>query len=117
MKVFKNLLHSVKPYFEKGGKLENMYPAYDAFETFLFVPDHTTHTGSHIRDAIDLKRTMITVLIALMPALFFGMWNIGQLHFNAIGESFTLMSAFTFGALKMLPLIIVSYLKFIIFFI
>ena len=109
MKIFKNLLDSVKPHFEKGGKLEGMYPAYDAFETFLFVPDHTTHAGSHIRDAIDLKRTMITVLIALIPALLFGMWNIGQLHFHAIGESFTLVSAFTFGALKMLPLIIVSY--------
>jgi len=109
MKLFKNILASVKPHFEKGGKLEKMYPAYDAFETFLFVPDHTTHAGSHIRDAIDLKRTMITVLIALMPALFFGMWNIGQLHFTAVGESFTLMSAFTFGALKMLPLIVVSY--------
>ena len=109
MKLFKNILASVKPHFEKGGKLEKMYPAYDAFETFLFVPDHTTHAGSHIRDAIDLKRTMITVLLALMPALFFGMWNVGQLHFTAIGEEFTLMSAFTFGALKMLPLIIVSY--------
>ena len=109
MKLFKNILTSVKPHFEKGGKLEKMYPAYDAFETFLFVPDHTTHAGSHIRDAIDLKRTMITVVLALMPALFFGMWNVGQLHFSAIGEEFTLMSAFTFGALKMLPLIIVSY--------
>jgi Na+-transporting NADH:ubiquinone oxidoreductase subunit B len=109
MKLFKNILASVKPHFEKGGKLEKMYPAYDAFETFLFVPDHTTHAGSHIRDAIDLKRTMITVVLALMPALFFGMWNVGQLHFSAIGEEFTLMSAFTFGALKMLPLIIVSY--------
>ena len=109
MKLFKNILESVKPHFLEGGKLEKMYPAYDAFETFLFVPDHTTHAGSHIRDAIDLKRTMITVVLALMPALFFGMWNVGQLHFTAIGESFTLMSAFTFGALKMLPLIIVSY--------
>jgi Na+-transporting NADH:ubiquinone oxidoreductase subunit B len=109
MKLFKNILASVKPHFEKGGKLEKMYPAYDAFETFLFVPDHTTHAGSHIRDAIDLKRTMIIVVLALMPALFFGMWNVGQLHFSAIGEEFTLMSAFTFGALKMLPLIIVSY--------
>ena len=109
MKLFKNILGSVKPHFEKGGKLEKMYPAYDAFETFLFVPDHTTQKGSHIRDAIDLKRTMITVLIALMPALFFGMWNVGQLHFTAIGQEFTLMSAFSFGFLKMLPLIIVSY--------
>ena len=109
MKLFRNILNTVKPHFEKGGKLEKMYPAYDAFETFLFVPDHTTKKGSHIRDAIDLKRTMITVLIALMPALLFGMWNVGQLHFTAIGESFTLMSAFTFGALKMLPLIAISY--------
>ena len=109
MKLFKNILESVKPHFMEGGKLEKMYPAYDAFETFLFVPDHTTHAGSHIRDGIDLKRTMITVVIALLPALFFGMWNVGQLHFSAIGEDFTLMSAFTFGALKMLPLIIVSY--------
>jgi len=109
MQLFRNILNTVKPHFEKGGKLEKMYPAYDAFETFLFVPDHTTKFGSHIRDAIDLKRTMITVLIALMPALLFGMWNVGQLHFTAIGESFTLMSAFTFGALKMLPLIAISY--------
>ena len=56
MKLFKNLLGSVKPHFEKGGKLEKLYPAYDAFETFLFVPDHTTHKGTHVRDAIDLKR-------------------------------------------------------------
>ena len=109
MKLFKNILASVKPHFEKGGKLEKMRPAYDAFETFLFVPDHTTKKGSHIRDAVDLKRTMITVLIALMPALLFGMWNVGQLHFTAIGESFTLISAFTHGALKMLPLIAISY--------
>lgn len=109
MQFFRNILNTVKPHFEKGGRLERMYPAYDAFETFLFVPDHTTKKGSHIRDAIDLKRTMITVLIALMPALLFGMWNVGQLHFTAIGESVTLMSAFTYGALKMLPLIAISY--------
>ena len=67
MKLFKNLLESVKPHFEKGGKLEKMYPAYDAFETFLFVPNHTTNKGAHIRDAIDLKRTMFMVIIALIP--------------------------------------------------
>jgi len=109
MKLFKNILESIKPHFIEGGKLEKMYPAYDAFETFLFTPDHTTKSGSHIRDGIDLKRTMITVLIALIPALLFGMWNIGQLHFTSLGQDFTLISAFTFGALKMLPLIIVSY--------
>ena len=64
--------------------LEKMYPAFDAFRTMAFVPSHTSNIGSHIRDAVDLKRTMITVIIALLPALFFGMWNIGNLHYNAI---------------------------------
>ena len=66
MKLFKNLLNSVKPHFLEGGKLEKLYPAYDAFETFLFVPDHTTHKGSHVRDSIDLKRTMVMVIVALV---------------------------------------------------
>ena len=109
MKLFRNILNSVKPNFEKGGKLEKMYPAFDAFETFLFVPDHTSTSGSHIRDAIDLKRTMMTVIIALLPALLFGMWNIGNMHFNAIGQTATFMETFTYGSLKMLPLILVSY--------
>ncbi|MBT7481834.1 MAG: NADH:ubiquinone reductase (Na(+)-transporting) subunit B [Flavobacteriales bacterium] len=109
MKLFRNILNSVKPHFEKGGKLEKMYPAYDAFETFLFVPDHTAKSGAHIRDGIDLKRTMITVVLALMPALLFGMWNVGQLHLNALGETYTTMSAFMFGMWEILPLIIVSY--------
>ena len=109
MKLFRNILNSVKPHFMEGGKLEKMYPAFDAFETFLFVPDHTSKSGAHIRDAIDLKRTMITVVIALLPALFFGMWNIGNLHFNAIGETSTFWESFSFGAIKMLPMILVSY--------
>ena len=86
MKLFKNILESVKPHFIKGGKLEKMYPAYDAFETFLFVPDHTTHSGSHIRDAVDLKRTMAFVVIALLPCIIFGMWNIGDQYFKAISD-------------------------------
>ena len=64
-------------------KLQKLYPAYDAFETFLFVPDHTTKSGSHIRDSIDLKRSMMTVIIALLPALFFGMWNIGNIYYGS----------------------------------
>ena len=76
MKLFKNILESVKPHFLEGGKLEKMYPAYDAFETFLFVPGHTTKSGSHIRDAVDLKRTMAFVVISLVPCIIFGMWNI-----------------------------------------
>ena len=109
MKLFRKILNSVKPHFQEGGKLEKMYPAFDAFQSFLFVPDHTTKSGSHIRDGIDLKRTMITVVIALLPALFFGMWNIGNLHFSAIGETYTTMEAFMFGFWKMLPMILVSY--------
>ena len=87
MKIFKNILNSVKPHFTKGGKLEKLYPAYDAFETFLFVPDHTSQSGTHIHDAIDLKRTMFSVIIALIPCLLFGMWNIGYQHFTALGQS------------------------------
>ena len=109
MKLFRNILDKVKPHFEKGGKLEKMYPAYDAFETFLFVPDHTSKSGSHIRDAIDLKRTMMTVIIALLPALFFGMWNIGHQHYLSIGESVDLVDKFVYGMFEFLPLIAVSY--------
>ena len=86
MKLFKNILASVKPHFLEGGKLEKMYPAYDAFETFLFVPDHTTKSGAHIRDSVDLKRTMAFVIIALVPSIIFGMWNIGDQYFHAISE-------------------------------
>ena len=109
MKLFKNLLGSVKPHFEKGGKLEKLYPAYDAFETFLFVPDHTTHKGTHVRDAIDLKRTMFMVIVALIPCLLFGMWNVGYQYHLAIGETAGLVENFIFGFWKFLPLIIVSY--------
>jgi len=108
--IFRKLLDSVKPNFEKGGKLEKFYPAYDAFETFLFVPGHTANTGAHIRDAIDLKRTMITVVIAMIPALLFGIWNTGYQHFLALGQPDTaFMDMIAFGAMKVLPIVIVSY--------
>ena len=109
MKLFKNILESVKPNFEKGGKLEKLYPVYDGFATFLFVPGHTTHTGAHIRDGIDLKRTMVTVILAMIPALLFGMWNAGNLHYNALGESVEFMDKFLWGAMKIVPMIVVSY--------
>ena len=111
MKLFKNILNSVKPHFEKGGKLEKLYPAYDAFETFLFVPDHTSHSGAHIRDSIDLKRTMFTVVLALIPALIFGMWNVGYQHyFLALGISDPdCIESLIYGATKVLPMIAVSY--------
>ena len=111
MKPLRKLLNNVKPNFEKGGKLEKLFPAFDAFETFLFVPNHTTKSkGTHIRDAIDLKRTMILVVLSLVPCLLFGMWNIGYQHHHALGiTNVSLMDNFIFGAIKVLPLIIVSY--------
>ncbi|SEA55102.1 Na+-transporting NADH:ubiquinone oxidoreductase subunit B [Flavobacterium gillisiae] len=111
MKPLRNLLNNLKPNFEKGGKLEKFYPAFDAFETFLFVPNHTTKSkGTHVRDAIDLKRTMILVVLSLVPCLLFGMWNIGYQHHHAFGiTNVSLMDNFVFGAIKVLPLIIVSY--------
>tara|TARA_B100001093_G_scaffold520411_1_gene615550 strand:- start:825 stop:1994 length:1170 start_codon:yes stop_codon:yes gene_type:complete len=110
MKIFRNILNLAKPHFESGGKLEKLYPAYDAFETFLFVPDHTSKSGSHIHDAIDLKRTMFSVIIALLPALIFGMWNIGYQHFLALGvTNQPMLDNFLYGAFKLVPMIIVSY--------
>ncbi len=109
MKLFKNILSSVKPHFSKGGKLEKLYPAYDAFETFLFVPDHTTHKGTHIKDAIDLKRTMALVVLSMLPCILFGMWNIGDQYYNALNVEATFFENLTFGFWKFMPLLIVSY--------
>ncbi len=116
MKLFKSLLDSVKPHFENGGKLEKLHPAYDAFETFLFVPNHTTKTGSHIRDAIDLKRTMSMVIVALLPCLLFGMWNVGHQYYSLMDSANssylsnpTFFDKFNLGFWKFLPLIVVSY--------
>ena len=111
MKLFQNLLSSVKPHFEEGGKLEKLYPVYDGFATFLFVPGHTAHSGAHVRDGIDLKRTMVTVIIAMIPCLLFGMWNAGNLHYAALGlaESMSFMDKFLCGAMKIVPMVVVSY--------
>lgn len=111
MKPLRKFLDTIKPNFEKGGKLEKFYPAFNAFETFLFVPDHTTAgKGTHVRDAIDLKRTMILVVLSLVPCLLFGMWNAGYQHHRALGiTDASLLDNFIFGATKVLPLVIVSY--------
>ena len=109
MKLFKNILDSVKPHFEKGGKLEKLYPAYDAFETFLFVPDHTTSKGTHIKDAIDLKRTMAFVVLAMLPCILFGIWNIGDQYYKALNVQATFFENLIFGFWKFMPLLIVSY--------
>jgi Na+-transporting NADH:ubiquinone oxidoreductase subunit B len=106
MEFIRKQLDKIKPHFDKGGKLEKYSPAYYGIETFLFVPNHTTKFGSHIRDGIDLKRVMITVVFALMPALIFGMWNIG---YQNMGEGQGFMDYFIFGAIRFLPMVIVSY--------
>ncbi|KAF0200379.1 MAG: hypothetical protein FD170_3554 [Bacteroidetes bacterium] len=109
MKALRKQLDKIKPQFQKGGKFEKLHSSFDAFETFLFVPDKTTAHGSHIRDSIDMKRTMSIVVIAMIPALLFGMWNIGHQHFLSIGETAALLEKFLFGLGKALPIIVVSY--------
>ena len=104
-----NLVEKVKPQFEKGGRFEKFYRTFEAFETFLFVQGNVTKRGSHIRDAMDMKRTMFHVIIALAPVMLFGMWNVGYQHFLAIGKEVGLVDEFIFGLIKVLPLIVVSY--------
>lgn len=96
--------------FEKGGKLEWLHSSWDAFDTFLRVPATVTAKGSHVRDAIDLKRVMILVVVALVPAALFGMWNVGYQHFNAIGAQAGFFQTFFYGLLKVLPLYLVAYI-------
>ncbi len=109
MKSLRNYISKIKPHFEKGGRFEMFKSTFEGFETFLFVPDKVTHSGAHIRDSIDMKRTMIVVVIALLPALLFGMYNAGFQHFLATGESKLFWQIFGYGFLQVFPLIVVSY--------
>ena len=109
MNFLRKRLDILKKPFEKGQKLEKFAPAINAFDTFLFVPNHTTKKGAHIRDAVDLKRTMVTVIIALMPALIYGIYNTGYQYYAQTGEAFTFIDAFIHGSWKIVPMIIVSY--------
>ena len=109
MKSLLNFVEKIKPTFSKGGKLGFLHSTFDAFETFLFVPNTVTKSGSHIRDCVDLKRVMTVVIIALMPALAFGIWNVGEQHSLAFGLDMSFIEKVWFGLLKVLPLIIVSY--------
>lgn len=109
MKALRKFLDNIKPHVQPGGKFEKLHSTFDAFETFLFVPNTVTSGGSHIRDAIDLKRTMSVVVLALVPALLFGMYNVGYQHFLAIGQDAAFWQTFFFGFWKVLPLVVVSY--------
>jgi Na+-transporting NADH:ubiquinone oxidoreductase subunit B len=109
MSFLRNKIDQIKKPFAKGEKWEKFAPAVNAFDTFMFVPNHTTQKGAHIRDAVDLKRTMVTVIIALIPALIYGIYNTGYQYFIQTGEVFTFMDSFIHGANKIVPMIIVSY--------
>lgn len=111
MKGARKLIDKVHYHFEKGGKWEKFYFAYEAFATFLFVPDSVSkEKGVQIRDAVDLKRLMATVVISMVPCLLFGMWNIGHQHFLATGNlAATFGDKMWIGTVLVLPIIIVSY--------
>ncbi len=108
--VLRKQVDKVKVHFEKGGKLEKLYYPFEALETFLFVPNETTRTrGVQIKDAFDLKRMMMTVIIAMLPCLIFGIWNTGYMHYLATGEAAGILDQFLIGVQKVVPIIIVSY--------
>ena len=109
MKFINNFMEKYRPHFRKGGKYEKYAPAFNGIDTFLFVPNHTTKTGAHIRDGIDLKRVMIVVVFALLPATLFGIWNIGYQHFHQLGVEGGFWQFFWFGAKRFIPMLIVSY--------
>ena len=109
MKALRNFLDKVKPSFEEGGKFHAFRSVFDGFETFLFVPNTTAKRGSHIHDCIDSKRAMSMVVIALIPALLFGMYNVGFQHYLVHGEEASFWATFLFGFLAVLPKIVVAY--------
>ena len=106
----RSFLDKIKPQFSAGGRYSKLHSTFDAFETFLYTPSTVTRSGAHIRDAVDMKRTMIAVIVALLPALIFGMYNVGLQHVLMRGGTDTsFWPLFGFGFLSMLPTIIVSY--------
>lgn len=110
MKALKDLFDNLKPNFEKGGKWEKYHTLYEGHRTIVFAPDLTTKAkGAQIKDATDLKRVMITVVIAMIPTLLFGILNVGEQHFLAVGEEATWIDKALFGAMSVLPILIVSY--------
>jgi Na+-transporting NADH:ubiquinone oxidoreductase subunit B len=109
MSSLRRFVTKIKKPVEKGGKLHFLHSTFEAFETFLFVPDRVTTGRVHIRDAMDMKRTMIVVVLAMVPALLFGIWNTGFHHFQAMGTGAGFWDMVWFGFLKVFPIIVVSY--------
>lgn len=110
MNALRKQIDKIKPAFSKGGRFSALESVFDGFETFLFVPNTTSkRRGAHVHDAIDSKRTMSVVIFALLPALLFGMYNVGLQHNIAVGVEASFWSTFFYGFLSVLPQIIVSY--------
>lgn len=110
MNRLKRQIDKMKPSFEKGGKLEKLHSVFDGFYTFLFTPNETSKSGVHIHDANDAKRTMIMVVLALLPCALFGMWNVGYQHALATGDpDHGLLHLFFYGFWAVLPMIVTSY--------
>ncbi|HIF48356.1 MAG TPA: NADH:ubiquinone reductase (Na(+)-transporting) subunit B [Cytophagales bacterium] len=110
MKFIRKIFDTQKSLFQKGGKFEKGYYLFEALEAFLFVPDHvTSKKGVQVKDAIDLKRLMMTVVIAMIPCLLFGIWNVGHQHFLANGSSVSFLEKIIFGSKIVLPVVLVSY--------
>ena len=104
------LTEKIEPIFSKGGKYPWLHSTFDAFDTFLFVPGTTTAKGSHVRDCVDLKRLLIIVVMALLPAFCFGVWNIGDQHSLAFGLGYGFWQKVGYGLLRIIPLYLVSYI-------
>lgn len=109
MNSLRKKLDELKPQFTEGGRLSKFRSVFQGFESFMFVPNKVTYKGSHVRDSLDLKRTMTVVIIALIPAFLFGSYNTGLQHFRSLGIESDILHNFWFGFLKILPLVIVSY--------
>ncbi len=109
MNFIKKTFDKARPAFNEGGKLKSLRSVFEGFESFLLVPNATSQSGVSIHDAIDSKRIMSMVVIALMPAMLFGMYNIGYQHYMAAGLQGGLMEMFSYGLLALLPKIVVSY--------
>lgn len=106
----RNIVDKVKPTFEEGGKLAFLHSTFDAFETFMFVPKTVTTKGSHIRDCVDIKRVMIIMVLALVPAFLFGTWNVGYQHSLAFGLGWNFWQILGYGLVKIIPLYLVTYI-------
>jgi len=109
MDFLRKKIDQLKPHFTEGGKFGKFRSVFDGIETFIFVPNTVTFKGSHVRDHLDLKRTMTMVILALLPALIFGAYNTGLQHFRSLGIEAGMMENFWFGFLKIIPLVVVSY--------